>query len=125
MNTTVQENVETTPDRRPQEQFVAPLASVNEDNDGYTLLVEMPGVNKEGLEISIDNNELTIVGRRSLPTIDGTPLHREIRRENFQRTFELDPSIDTNKINAKIDQGVLTLRLPKSEQVKPRKIEVS
>ena len=125
MNTAVRENVEKAPARRQEEQFVAPRASVNEDQDGYTLLVEMPGVNKEGLEISIDNNELTILGRRSLPTIEGAPLHREIRRENFRRTFELDPSIDTNKIAAKIEQGVLTLRLPKAEQVKPRKIEVS
>jgi HSP20 family protein len=125
MNTAVRENVEKTPDRREQEQFVAPTASVTEDNDGYKLLVEMPGVNKEGLEISIENNELTITGRRSLPMVEGTPLHREIRRENFRRTFELDPSIDTNKINAKIEQGVLMLRLPKAEQVKPRKITVA
>ena len=123
MNTTVRENREIEP--RQQEQFVPPMASVNEDNDGYTLLVEMPGVNKEGLEISIENNELTITGRRSLPTIEGTALHRESRRENFRRTFEIDPSIDADKISAKIDQGVLNLHLPKAEQVKPRKIAVS
>ena len=125
MNTTVRENVETAPDRRQQEQFAAPMASVTEDQDGYTLLVEMPGVNKEGLEISIENNELTITGRRSLPTIEGTILHRESRPENFRRTFEIDPSIDAGKIGATIEQGILTLRLPKAEQVKPRKITVS
>lgn len=125
MNTAVRENLETKSDRRQEEQFLAPMASVTEDNDGYMLLVEMPGVSKEGLEISIENNELTITGRRSLPAIEGTPLHRESRRENFRRAFEIDPSIDADKISARMDQGVLTLRLAKAEQVKPRKIDVS
>ena len=52
-------------------------------------------------------------------------LHRESRPENFRRAFELDPSIDTGKIIAKIDQGIATFTLPKAEQVKPRKIAVS
>ena len=107
------------------EPFVAPAATVLENGDGYTLEVEMPGVNKEGVEMWVENNELTIVGRRSLPTIEGTLLHREIRPENFRRVFELDPSIDTGKIAAKVEQGVLRLSLPKAEQVKPRKISVA
>jgi HSP20 family protein len=119
MNTTVRETGQTT------EPFVAPAASVLENEDGYQLQVEMPGVNKEGLEISTEGNELTITGRRSLPTIEGTIVHRESRRENFRRTFEIDPSIDVNKINAKIEQGLLTVTLPKAEHVKPRKITVS
>jgi HSP20 family protein len=123
MNTTVREN--RNGERTQTEQFVAPVASVMEQPDGYMLQVEMPGVNKEGLEISIENNELTILGRRSLPAVDGTLIHREMRPHNFRRTFELDPSIDTGKINAKVDQGVVILTLPKTEQVKPRKITVS
>lgn len=120
MNTTVRET-----DGRQAEQFVAPAASVIEDGDGYLLQVEMPGVNKEGLEISTEGSELTITGRRSRPTIDGTLVHHESRRENFRRTFEIDPSIDVNKINARIEQGLLTVALPKAEHVKPRKIAVS
>ena len=85
----------------------------------------MPGVSKNGLEISAENNELTVIGRRSLPHIEGTLIHHESRPENFRRTFELDPSIDTDKINAKIEQGVVTLILSKAENVKPRKITVS
>ena len=125
MNTTVREATNGMTERRPTEQFITPAAGVLETADGYTLQVEMPGVNKGGLEISIDNNELTLLGRRSLPTVNGTVLHRESRRENFRRQFELDPSIDTNRITAKIDQGVVTLTLPKAEHVKPRKIAVS
>jgi HSP20 family protein len=122
MNTTVREN--RNGERVQREQFIAPVSSVIEDTDRYTLQVEMPGVNKGGLEIAVENNELTILGRRSLPVVDGTLIHRESRLENFRRTFELDPSIDTGKISAKIDQGVVTLTLPKAEQVKPRKIKV-
>ena len=123
MNTTVRENRET--EARQTEQFIAPMASVIEENDGYSLWVEMPGVNKEGLELSIENNELTIIGRRSLPTLEGTLIHRESRPESFRRVFELDPSIDANKIGAKMEQGILTVTLPKADHVKPRKITVS
>jgi HSP20 family protein len=122
MNTLVRENRNGVQQRK--EQFVMPPASVMEDGDSYLLKVEMPGVNKEGLDISVENNELTITGRRSLPAVEGTLIHRESRAENFRRAFELDPSIDMGKIGAKIEQGVLTLTLPKAEQVKPRKITV-
>ncbi len=122
MNTLIRQNDS---DSLQKEQFVAPSASVLEEGDGYVLQVEMPGVNKEGLEISIENNELTIIGRRSLPTVQGTLIHHESRRENYRRTFELDPSINSDKISAKVDQGVVTLTLPKAEHVRPRKISVS
>ena len=124
MNTLTRESREA--DRATQaEQFVAPPASVTEAADGYMLEIEMPGVKKDGLDISVDNNELTIIGRRAVPAVEGTLIHRESRPENFRRTFELDPSIDANKISAKIDQGLMTLTLPKAEHVKPRKITVS
>ena len=122
MNTLVRQNDS---DSLQKEQFVAPSASVLEEGDGYVLQVEIPGVNKEGLEISIENNELTIIGRRSLPTVEGTLIHHESRRENYRRTFELDPSINSDKISAKVDHGVVTLTLPKAEHVRPRKISVS
>jgi HSP20 family protein len=123
MNTLTRENRDG--DRAQAEQFVAPPASVIEAGDGYKLEIEMPGVNKDGLDISVANNELTIIGRRSLPVVEGTLIHHESRPENFRRTFDLDPSIDADKISAKIDQGLVTLTLPKGEHVKPRKIAVS
>ena len=123
MNTLTRENRDG--DRAQAEQFIAPPASVIEAGDGYTLEVEMPGVNKGGLDISVENNELTIIGRRLFPAVEGTLIHHESRPENFRRTFDLDPSIDANKISAKIDQGLVRLTLPKAEHVKPRKITVS
>ena len=123
MNTLTRETRES--DRGQTEQFITPPASVTEIADGYMLETEMPGVKKDGLEISVENNQLTIIGRRSLPVVEGTLIHRESRPDNFRRTFELDPSIDAEKIGAKIEQGLVTLTLPKAEHVKPRKITVS
>ena len=123
MNTLTRETRES--DRTQAENFISAPASVTEIGDGYMLEIEMPGVKKDGLEISVENNEITIIGRRSLPPVEGTMIHRESRPENFRRTFELDPSIDANKISARIDQGLVTLTLPKAEHVKPRKITVS
>ena len=123
MNTLSRETRES--DRGQAQQFITPPASLTEISDGYMLEIEMPGVKKDGLDISVENNELTIVGRRSLPALEGMLIHRESRPENFRRMFELDPSIDGDKISAKIDQGLVTLTLSKAEHVKPRKITVS
>ncbi|MEY2558490.1 MAG: hypothetical protein QOE34_1915 [Verrucomicrobiota bacterium] len=125
MNTLVRENRSSNGERQATEQFISPSATVLENADGYTLEVEMPGVSKENLEMWVENNELTILGRRAMPSIEGTLIHRESRPENFRRSFEIDPSIDAEKISAKIEQGVVTLILPKAEQVKPRKIAVA
>jgi HSP20 family protein len=105
--------------------YLTPLANILESKDGYVLEAEMPGVNKDGLEITVEDGELTIVGRRTVGEVRGRELHRESRAFDFRRSFELDPSIDTTKISAKIDQGVLTLHLPKAEAVRPRKIAVN
>jgi len=125
MNTLVRENRNNNGQHRSTEQFIAPAATVRENADGYTLEVEMPGVTKESLEMWVENNELTIVGRRAMPAVEGTLIHRESRSENFRRSFELDPSIDAGRISAAIKEGVVTLILPKAEEVKPRKIAVA
>src|SRR5256885_14730415 len=110
MNTLVRENRNASQQR--SEQFATPAASVIEDNDAYLLNVEMPGVNKEGLEISVENNELRIIGRRTSPEINGTLVHRESRSENFRRVFELDPSIDTSKISCGRPPARCTRHMP-------------
>lgn len=125
MNTLVRENAEGKNGRAAEANFIVPRATVMENQDRYTLHVEMPGVSKDGVEMWVENDELTIIGRRSLPAIAGIVVHRESRSENFRRSFELDPSIDGGKIAAKIEQGVLRLTLPKAEHVKPRKIAVA
>jgi len=105
-------------------EYVAPVVNIVETKDGYVVQAEMPGVRKEGLEITLEDNEIAIVGRRQQEQLPGEPVFRESRESNFRRVFELDPAIDTSKIQAKVEQGLLTLTLPKSEKVKPRKITV-
>ena len=104
--------------------FCSPEVNIYETPEGYVLEAEMPGVSKEGLEITVEGNTLSFVGRRPENEINGTVLYRESRPENYRRVFELDPAIDTNKISAEMRQGVLVLKLPKAEQVKPRKIQI-
>ena len=109
--------------RRPVE-YISPEVNIYETKEGYVLESEMPGVSKEGLEITLEGTEITITGHRAEEAIPGQPLVRESSRLNYRRVFDLDPAIDTGKVSARMDQGVLTLTLPKSEQLKPRKIKV-
>jgi HSP20 family protein len=104
--------------------FAAPEVNIYETTDGYVLQAEMPGVTKDGLEITLEDNTLTFVGKRLDETVQGQVLYRESRGVNYRRVFELDPAIDTGKITAEMRQGVLTLTLPKAERAKPRKIEI-
>ena len=105
-------------------EFVAPEVNIYETRDGYMLEAEMPGVNKEGLEVTLENNELTILGHRNQEPVPGFSIFRECPTGDYRRVFELDPAIDSSRISAKMEQGVLHLALPKSERVKPRKISV-
>ena len=126
MNTlTKTENQATTTNGSQRLSYVTPFANILETKDGYVLEAEMPGVRKDGLEITVENGELLIVGRRAPLERKGRELFRESRGLDYRRVFELDASIDTSRITAKIDQGVLTLTLPKAESVKPRKIKVA
>jgi HSP20 family protein len=104
-------------------EFVTPEVNIVETAQGYVLEAEMPGVTKDGVEISLENNVLTLVGRRA-PAPAGTSLYRESQPADFRRAFELDPSIESGKISARVEQGILILNLPKAEKVKPRKITV-
>lgn len=125
MNTVAQnEKVSESQNAAVERAYASPEVNIFETKDGYTLEAEMPGVNKDGLEITLADSELTIVGRRHTEVTKADLLYRESRQNDFRRVFELDPAIDTARISAKIDQGILTLTLPKTEKVKPRKITI-
>jgi len=114
--------------RQPQNRqlgYVSPRVNITEGKDGYLLEAEMPGVSKDGLEILMEGNELTLIGHRQEEAPQLNLLYRESDLRDFRRVFVLDPTIDTSKIDAKIDSGLLRLHLPKAEQVKPRRITVS
>ncbi len=118
-------NVENQSTKPAATRYVTPRVNILETPAGYTLEAELPGVNKDGLEVSLENNELTIIGRRADAKAPGESVYRESSPYDFRRVFVLDPVIDAGKIEAKVEQGVLTLRLPKVEKAKPRKIEVA
>ena len=122
MQTTLEK--QTTHANPRREEFIAPNVNIFETQEGYVLQAEMPGVSKEGLDITLEGTEIMITGRRSPETVSGQPLFRERNTADYRRVFELDPAIDTGKVSAKINQAVLTVTLPKSERVKPRKIAV-
>jgi len=104
--------------------YLTPLANIVETSDGYVLEAEMPGVDKNGLQVTVENGELVILGRRTAYESPGTLLYGETRPVDYRRVFEIDHSIDSARITAKVENGVLTLTLPKAEAVKPRKIVV-
>lgn len=107
-----------------REEYVSPGVNIFETAEGYVLEAEMPGVGKEGLELTLEGGEITIVGHRKPFETTAQPLFRESRQADYRRVFELDQAIDTEKISATMEQGILTLSLPKSERVKPRRINV-
>jgi HSP20 family protein len=111
--------------RPEQKAYLTPRVNIHEVKDGYVLYAEMPGVTKEGIEVLLEDDELTILGHRKVEELPGEPLYRESTQRDYRRVFALDPVIDTGRIVARIDQGLLTLELPKAEKVKPRKIQVS
>lgn len=114
-----------TPEAGERAQFyVSPDVNIFETTNSYTLEAEMPGVTRENLEVTLEGNCLTLVGHRADQPPSGTMLLRESRPADFRRVFELDPAIDAKRIRAQMQQGVLTLDLPKAEAVKPRKIAV-
>jgi HSP20 family protein len=124
MNTVAQKEQTTPHQANRGHEYIAPEVNIYESKDGYVLEAEMPGVSKEGLEITLEGNEITITGHRQVDQLKADPLLAECRRADYRRVFELDPAIDTSKVSARMDQGILTLTLPKSERVKPRNIKV-
>jgi len=104
--------------------YMSPEVNIYETENGYTLEAEMPGVTRDRLEVTLENNALTLVGHRTEERPPGTVLYRESRPADFRRVFELDPAIDSAKIRAQMQQGLLILELPKTEAVKPRRIAV-
>jgi HSP20 family protein len=103
-----------------------PYYEIQEKPEAYGLTVYLPGVAKDGLELTADASTLTIVGRRAWKQPeDWTALFRESADVPFELGLEHDNAIDTGKIHAELKDGVLLVSLPKAEAIKPRKIAVS
>lgn len=113
-----------TADTASRVDYMLPAVNIREEKDAYVLEADLPGVNKDTLEITLEGSELTLIGRRRAADTAGQVLLREQRQADYRRVFEIDPAINTQGITAQMQQGLLTLTLPKSELVKPRRITV-
>ena len=102
-----------------------PAVDIVEDAGGITLLADLPGVAREDLAIGVDGRSLTIEAPVQLGEPSAlTSVYAEVRANHFRRSFELSSDLDTTKIEAGMRDGVLTLRIPKAEQAKARRIDV-
>jgi HSP20 family protein len=106
-------------------RYLVPAVDIHETGDGYLLVADMPGVDNKSLEITVDGNDLGLLGRRRTGVDQHEARYRESSPLAFRRVFELDPSVDVGKVSARMEDGVLTLRLPKAEKHQPRKIVVT
>ena len=110
---------------RSQRQDLLPKADIHETKQGAVLYIDLPGVNKDSLNIDVDNNVLTIKGGVELKTPDElNPTYIDVHAGGYKRKFTLSAELNSSKINANLSDGVLKLEIPRSEQHKPRKIEV-
>jgi HSP20 family protein len=101
-----------------------PHVDIFESEDAMTLMADMPGVEKDGLSINLEENVLTIKGDVKTQETPARVLYREYETGDYYRQFSLSEVIDQEKISATLRDGVLTLVLPKVEPAKPRRIEV-
>lgn len=103
--------------------YITPKADIFAIEDGVSVIVDLPGVDENGLKVQIENNVLTIEGEVA-QTDDRNYLRREFEPCNFFRQFEITDSIAKDQIQAKLKNGVLRLELPQAEELKPRSIDV-
>ncbi len=104
---------------------LVPPVDIIEDENGITVKADLPGVSKENLSIRVDGDQLTVEGAVHLgesQNLEG--VYVEIRAAQYRRTFVLSRDLETDKIDAAMKNGVLTLTMPKREQAKPRRIAV-
>ena len=107
-------------------RYYIPSTDVYETNDGLTLVMEMPGVDKDSVDVSLENDILRVDGRIDFARYrDAEPVYTEYNVGHFTRSFSLSDRVDRDGIAAKLNDGVLTLTLPKSAAARPRRISIS
>lgn len=108
----------------PARIFV-PNADIYEDDNALNVILEMPGVDKSNVEVSVEDGVLRVGGRLDFSKYERLqPLYTEYNIGNYSRSFTLSNKIDQNKIAAEMKDGVLSLKMPKVEEAKPRTIQV-
>ncbi|WP_287798850.1 Hsp20/alpha crystallin family protein [Acidiphilium sp.] len=106
-------------------RYYVPYADIYETDQNLTLLVEMPGVEKKDLVVDLENNVLRIDGRIDFSKYDGLePVYTEYNVGHYTRSFTLSSKIDQEHITAQVDDGILTLTLPKVRDAQPKRITI-
>jgi len=106
-------------------RFYVPNADIYETDDALTVVMEVPGVEKKDLNVSLENDALRIEGRIDFSKYEGfEPLYSEYNVGHYARAFTLSDKIDPDGISAELEDGVLTLKLMKSKEAAPRKIPI-
>ncbi len=105
------------------EKYIIPNVDTYETDENYVLKADMPGVNKESLEIMVEENLMTLQGNIGFAKED--IIYQEFEPHRYKRSFRIGNNIDRDKIKGHIDNGVLTVTLPKAEKAKARKIEIT
>ena len=106
-------------------RFFVPATDVYETDDGLTLVMEMPGVSRDNLDVSLEEGVLRVEGRLDPSRYAGhDPVYTEYNIGHYARSFSLSDKIDQEKIAAKLEDGVLTLTLPRSPAAQPRRITI-
>jgi HSP20 family molecular chaperone IbpA len=109
----------------PARVFV-PVTDIFETPEALTVVLEMPGVDRNSIEASVEDDVVTIEGRIDFTKYESMqPVYTEYNVGHYTRSFEISKNIDQSKISAQMKDGVVTLVLPKAEQAKSRKIQVS
>ncbi len=111
------------PETRDTSRFLVPAVDIYETEDALHVIADVPGVREEDLDIRVEDRVLTISGKPSLVTGEDL-LMQEFELMPYFRQFRLGDDVDQEKIEARLQHGVLTLRLPKADQAKPKKIKV-
>lgn len=111
-------------DTRAQDRYITPPVDIFESGEGLTVVADLPGVEQNALDVRVADVVLTLEAKTA-PIAAGTPIEREYELLSFYRQLELPEVVDADKIAAGLNHGVLTLRLPKKEKARPRRIEVS
>jgi len=109
----------------PSRAFL-PVTDIFETDQALTVVLEMPGVVKENVDVGVESDILTIEGRIDDSKYEGLqPVYTEYNIGHYARSFRISSKIDQSEISAELKDGVMTLVLPKAEKAKPRKIKVS
>ena len=116
-------NVQSREETRSDDKYIRPAVNIIETEEGLVLTADIPGATKEGLDVNVEKGILTISApaRHSLP---GQSAYREFELANYYRQFSIPESLDHEKAKAEYANGILTLRVPRAEIAKPKRIEV-